>query len=49
MEAYDIGKKTLKDEFAELEAGGKIDNELAALKKRMQADTEKPAAKAKKA
>ncbi len=49
VEAYDIGKKTLKDEFAELEAGGKIDNELAALKKKMQADTEKPAAKAKKA
>ena len=49
VEAYDVGKKTLKDEFAELEAGGKIDNELAALKKRMQADTEKPAAKAKKA
>ena len=49
VEAYDIGKKTLKDEFAELEAGGKIDNELAALKKRMQADSEKPAGKAKKA
>jgi phage shock protein A len=49
VEAYDVGKKTLKDEFAELEAGGKIDNELAALKKRMQADTEKPATKAKKA
>ncbi|MFQ3250063.1 phage shock protein PspA [Glaciecola sp.] len=49
VEAYDIGKKTLKDEFAELEAGGKIDNELEALKKKMQAKTEKPTAKAKKA
>jgi phage shock protein A len=49
VEAYDIGKKTLKDEFAELEAGGKIDNELEALKKKMQAKTEKPVTKAKKA
>ena len=53
VEAYDIGKKSLKDEFAELEAGGKIDNELEALKLKMQAKAEKPtsakAAKAKKA
>jgi phage shock protein A len=49
VEAYDIGKKSLKDEFAELEAGGKIDSELAALKKKMQAKTEKPAIKVKKA
>lgn len=49
VEAYDLGKKTLKDEFAELEADGKIDSELAALKKKMQATTEKPAPKAKKA
>jgi phage shock protein A len=49
VEAYDIGKKTLKDEFAELEAGGQIDNELEALKKKMQAKSEKPAVKAKKA
>lgn len=49
VEAYDIGNRTLKDEFAELEADGKIDSELAALKKRMQAQTEKPAAKTKKA
>ncbi|MFT5541071.1 MAG: phage shock protein A [Glaciecola sp.] len=49
VEAYDIGKKTLKDEFAELEADGKIDSELEALKKKMQAKTEKPATKAKKA
>ncbi|GAA0554417.1 MAG: phage shock protein PspA [Alteromonadaceae bacterium] len=32
VEAYDLGKKTLKDEFAELAAQEKIDNELAALK-----------------
>lgn len=49
VEAYDLGKKTLKDEFAELEADGKIDSELAALKKKMQAKAEKPTPKAKKA
>lgn len=32
VEAYDLGKKTLKDEFAELAAQDKIDHELAALK-----------------
>lgn len=32
VEAYDLGKKTLKDEFAELAAQDKIDNELAVLK-----------------
>ena len=32
VEAYDLGKKTLKDEFAELAAQEKIDNELVALK-----------------
>ncbi|MBU2114282.1 MAG: phage shock protein PspA [Gammaproteobacteria bacterium] len=32
VEAYDLGKKTLKDEFAELAAQDKIDTELAALK-----------------
>ena len=32
VEAYDLGKKTLKDEFAELAAQEKIDNEMAALK-----------------
>ncbi|GEA11757.1 phage shock protein PspA [Alteromonas sp. KUL49] len=32
VEAYDLGKKTLHDEFAELEAGDKIDEELEALK-----------------
>lgn len=32
VEAYDLGKKTLKDEFAELATQDKIDNELAALK-----------------
>lgn len=35
VEAYDLGKKTLKDEFAELAAQDKIDNELAALKAKM--------------
>lgn len=35
VESYDLGKKTLKDEFAELAAQDKIDNELAALKARV--------------
>ncbi|MDP5207516.1 PspA/IM30 family protein, partial [Alishewanella sp. SMS9] len=36
VEAYDLGKKTLKDEFAELAAQDKIDHELAALKAKIQ-------------
>ena len=39
VEAYDLGKKSLNDEFAELESDGKVDDELAALKKKMQAKT----------
>ncbi|WP_100655750.1 phage shock protein PspA [Alteromonas flava] len=39
VEAYDLGKKTLQDEFADLESDGKVDDELAALKKKMQAKT----------
>jgi phage shock protein A len=35
VDAYDLGKKTLADEFAELESDEEIDNELAALKKKM--------------
>lgn len=35
VDAYDLGKKTLKDEFAELAAQDKIDTELAALKAKM--------------
>ncbi len=38
VEAYDLGKKTLKDEFAELAAQDKIDSELAALKARLNKD-----------
>ena len=37
VDAYDLGKKTLNDEFAELEAGDKVDEELAALKAKVQA------------
>lgn len=37
VEAYDIGKRTLNDEFASLETDTKIDDELAALKQKMQA------------
>jgi phage shock protein A len=35
VDAYDLGKKTLADEFAELESDDEIDDELAALKKTM--------------
>lgn len=53
VESYDIGKKTLKDEFADLESDGKIEDELAALKAKMQAKSAptevKSASKAKKA
>ncbi|MBU1618317.1 MAG: phage shock protein PspA [Gammaproteobacteria bacterium] len=35
VESYDLGKKTLKDEFAELASSDKIDNELAELKAKM--------------
>ncbi len=36
VDAYDLGKKSLADEFAELESDDEIDNELAALKKKME-------------
>ncbi|CUA82923.1 phage shock protein PspA [Pseudidiomarina woesei] len=38
VEAYDMGKKTLRDEFAELETDDKISDELAALKARVNKD-----------
>jgi phage shock protein A len=55
VESYDIGKNSLRDEFANLESDGKIDDELAALKERMQGGKAKSAnvsevkAKSKKA
>ena len=36
VDAYDLGKKTLADEFADLESDDEIDDELAAMKKSMQ-------------
>jgi phage shock protein A len=39
VDAYDLGKKTLVDEFAELESDDEINNELAALKKKMQSQS----------
>ena len=39
VDAYDLGKKTLADEFAELESNDEINDELAALKKKMQSQS----------
>jgi phage shock protein A len=39
VDAYDLGKKTLADEFAELESDDEINDELAALKKMMQSQS----------
>jgi len=38
VEAYDLGKKTLQDEFAELEASDKVEDELAALKAKVKGE-----------
>lgn len=38
VEAYDLGKKTLRDEFAQLETDDKITDELEALKARVKKD-----------
>ncbi|RUO77404.1 phage shock protein PspA [Idiomarina seosinensis] len=37
VESYDMGKRSLRDEFAELENEGKVNDELEALKARMKA------------
>lgn len=41
VDAYDLGKKTLADEFDDLASDDKIDDELAALKKKVQAKAPK--------
>lgn len=41
VESYDLGKKSLKDEFAELAAQDKIDGELAELKAKVTKKTSK--------
>lgn len=46
VEAFDLGNKSIYDEFAELENEDKIADELQALKDRVQAKTGKPAADA---
>lgn len=46
VDSFDLGKKSLADEIAELETDDSIDNELEALKAKMQ-QTKKPAVKAK--
>ncbi|MDT0593866.1 phage shock protein PspA [Glaciecola petra] len=43
VEAYDIGNRSLNDEFASLESENKIEDELAALKKKMQGNKPKAA------
>jgi phage shock protein A len=43
VEAYDMGNRSLNDEFASLEAENKIEDELAALKKKMQGSKPKAA------
>jgi phage shock protein A len=42
---YDLGKKTLADEFADLESDDKITDELEALKKKVQGKTSKAKSK----
>jgi len=55
VESYDIGNRSLNDEFADLETDSKIEDELAALKQKVQGKTKKSAsvtevkAKSKKA
>lgn len=41
VEAYDLGKKSLSDEIAQLQQEDKVDDELAALKKKMSGKSEK--------
>ena len=41
VESYDLGKRTLRDEFADLENEGKVNDELEALKARMKAKEKK--------
>lgn len=45
VDAYDLGKKTLADEFAELESDNKINDELAALKAKVGAKKEESESK----
>jgi len=42
VEAYDLGKKNLADEFAELESENKIDDQLAALKAKVESKQKSP-------
>jgi phage shock protein A len=41
VESYDLGKRSLAQEFADLEEEGKVDDELAALKKKLQSNSDK--------
>ncbi|MBC3766433.1 phage shock protein PspA [Neptunicella marina] len=48
IDAYDMGKKTLHDEFKELESANQVDDELAALKAKLSGKTKSAAKSAKK-
>lgn len=48
IDAYDMGKKTLHDEFKELESANQVDDELAALKAKLSGKTTSAAKSAKK-
>lgn len=39
VDAYDLGKKTLSDEFAELESENKVEDELAAMKAKLKSQS----------
>lgn len=45
VESYDLGNKTLADEFADLETSDKVDSELEALKAKLNATKDKSAKK----
>ncbi len=45
VESYDLGKQSLAQQFAELEDGGNVENELEALKKKVQGGSKKASKK----
>ena len=49
VDAYDLGKRSLADEFRTLENESKVDDELEALKARVSGDTKASSKKSEKA